>query len=271
MTDTPSPVATQVIDYTISTRLRFAAMDTFTMARRDFIRVSRQPDLIAFSAIMGVFFLVLFDVVFGGAISAGTGIDYTQFLVPGLMVITPIFGGNATSIGIAEDLGTGVNDRFRSLPMSQVSVLAGRCLSDVPRNFVAIILVVAVSYPMGFRFTTVSGAVGAIAISVAMGYAFSWVSAAIAAALDSTEAVQMAGMFWLMPLMFASNAFAPTDSMPGWLQSFAENQPISIATTAARGLAGGTPVTADIVSALAWTVGLVAVFAPLATRLYARR
>jgi ABC-2 type transport system permease protein len=271
MTATTPAATAPVIDLTLSTRLRFAAADTLTMARRDFIRVSRQPDLIAFSAIMGVFFLILFDVVFGGAISSGTGINYTQFLVPGLMVITPIFGGNATSIGVAEDLGTGVNERFRSLPMSQMSVLAGRCLSDIPRNLVAIILVVAVSYPMGFRFTTLGGAIGAIAIGVAMGYAFSWVSAAVAAALDSTEAVQMAGMFWLMPLMFASNAFAPTDSMPGWLQSFANNQPISVATTAARGLADGTPVTADILATLAWTVGLVAVFAPLATRLYARR
>ncbi len=251
-----------------TTRIRWGVQDTITMLWRDTIRTARQPEMLVFAVVMGVFFLVLFNYVFGGAIGAGAGIDYLQFLVPGVLVITALQGAQQTSMGFATDLAEGVTDRFRSLPMSQVAVIAGRTLADAARNLVGLILVALLAMVMGYRFASPGGAVAAIALTTAVGFAFSWLGAAIAAKVRRPDLVGMLSMFWLFPLMLASTAFAPADSMPGWLQPFATYQPISVAAEAVRGLCQGAAETADIVLAVAWTLGLLAVFMPLSVRLY---
>ena len=242
--------------------------DSLTIARRDLIRTARLPEQLAFSVIMGIFFLLLFYYVFGGVIAAGAGVDYIQFLLPGVLVITVVNGAQQTGTGLALDLSTGVVDRFRSLPMSQLAVIAGRTVADTLRNAVGVLLVVAVGYVMGFRADSIAGAVGMIAVVIGLGYAFSWIGAWIGASLRNAETVGLLSMFWLFPLMLASTAFAPVESMPGWLQGFATYQPISTASNAARALSNGVPAGEYVWQSLVWIVVLLANFIPLAVRLY---
>ena len=253
---------------TTSDRIRWTFEDSWSIARRDLITTARKPEMLTFGVIMGVFFLLLFYYVFGGAIGAGTGVDYIQYLVPGIFVITVLTGALQTGTGVALDLAEGVTNRFRSLPMSQAAVIAGRTVADSLRNTVAVLLVALVGYLMGFRFASVGGAVGAIAITIGMGFAFSWLNGAIAAKVRNAEMVGMLSMFWLFPLMLASTAFAPVESMPGWLQGFAKYQPISTASNAARALSNGVPAGEYVWQSLLWIVVLLAIFVPLAVRMY---
>jgi ABC-2 type transport system permease protein len=252
------------------TRLRAAVDDTATMLWRDMIRTARQPEMLVFAVVMGVFFLVLFNYVFGGAIGAGAEVDYLQFLVPGVFVITALQGAQQTSMGFAADLAEGVTDRFRSLPMSQFAVIAGRTVADAIRNVIGLVLVTVLALVMGYRFDSIGGAAGAIALTTAVGFAFSWLGAAIAAKVRQPDLVGMLSMFWLFPLMLASTAFTPAETMPGWLRPIAANQPISIASDAVRGLCEGNLDSADLALTVAWTVGLLIVFVPLSVRLYNR-
>ncbi len=259
-----------VVDRGLAQRARRALQDTNSVLWRDTIRTMRQPDLLVFAVVMGVFFLVLFYYVFGGSIGAGAGIDYLDFLVPGVFVITALQGAQQTSLGLAADLTEGVTNRFRSLPMSQVAVIAGRTIADAIRNIAGLVLVALVASLMGYRFASAGGAVGAIALTTAIGYGFSWLGAAIAAKVRQPDMVGMLSMFWLFPLMLASTAFAPAETMPGWLQPFVEYQPISAASDAVRGLANGSPVGGDILLSLVWAAGLILLFAPMSVRLYQR-
>lgn len=255
---------------TLGRRLVWAVHDTVTMLWRDTIRTVRQPEMLVFAIVMGTFFLVLFNYVFGGSIGAGADVDYLPFLVPGVLVITALQGAQQTSMGLATDLAEGVTDRFRSLPMSQIAVIAGRTLADAIRNVVGLILVALLATIMGYRFDSLAGAVGAVAVATGIGWAFSWLGAALAAAIRQPDMVGMLSMFWLFPLMLASTAFAPADTMPGWLQPLVRHQPISAATDAVRGLANGAANGADIALALGWMAGLLSVFVPLAIGLYRR-
>ena len=257
-----------VIDPSRGLRLRRAIQDTSSVLWRDVIRTTRQPEMLAFAVVMGVFFLVLFNYVFGGSIGAGAGVDYLAFLVPGVFVITALQGAQQTSLGLAADLAEGVTDRFRSLPMSQVAVIAGRTIGDAIRNVAGLILVALLALVMGFRFASFGGAVAAVALATVVGYGFSWLGAAIAIKVRKPEMVGMLSMFWLFPLMLASTAFAPAEMMPGWLQPFVKYQPISTTSNAVRGLAGGTPAGDDLLLATAWAVLLLVVFGPLSMRLY---
>ena len=263
---TPTPSRTR--GRHLRQRAREAYQDTATITWRDMVRTARQPEMLSFAVVMGVFFLLLFNYVFGGAIGAGAGIDYIQFLVPGVLVITALQGALQTGTGLASDLTEGVTDRFRSLPMSQGAVIAGRTVADAARNLAGLLLVSLVATLMGFRFASTGGAVAAIALTVAVGFAFSWLSAAIAAKVRSPEMVGMLSMFWLFPLMLASSAFAPPESMPGWLQCFATHQPISVATNAVRAFTSGAPAGGDLAYASAWIIGMLALFVPLSGRLY---
>ncbi len=252
----------------IGLRIRRAAQDTNTVLWRDTIRTIRQPEMLVFAVIMGVFFLVLFNYIVCGSIGAGADIDFRRFLVPGVFVITALQGAQQTSLGLAADLTEGVIDRFRSLPMSQVAVIAGRTVADAVRNVAGLILVALVGVLMGYRFASLSGAVAAIALATAIGYGFSWLGAAIAVKVKQPDMVGMLSMFWLFPLMLASTAFAPAQTMPGWLQAFVTNQPISVASDAVRGLANGTPAGGDILLTLGWTTALLLLFITLSIRLY---
>ena len=244
--------------------------DTATIARRDLVRTARMPEQLTFSVIMGIFFLLLFYYVFGGVIAAGTGVDYIAFLLPGVLVITAVNGAQQTGTGLALDLSTGVVDRFRSLPMSQIAVIAGRTVADTLRNTVGVLLVVAVGYVMGFRFDSLPGAIGTIAVVVGLGFAFSWVGAWIGARIRNAETVGMLSMFWLFPLMLASSAFVPTAGMHDLVRLFAEVQPVSVVSDTARALSAGEPAGRLLLASTAWIVGLTLVFGWLAGRAYRR-
>ena len=259
-----------VVSPTPVIRMRWALQDTATVTWRDMVRTARQPEMLTFAVVMGVFFLLLFNYVFGGAIGAGAGVDYVQYLVPGVFVITSLQGAQQTGTGLASDLQEGVTNRFRSLPMSQVAVIAGRTVADSVRNAFGVILVALVGLMMGFRFASFGGAVIAVVLTVAIGFAFSWMSAAIAAKVRSPEMVGMLTMFWLFPLMLASSAFAPVGSMPGWLQGFAEHQPISVASDAVRAWCDGTAAGGDTLYAAGWILGMLLLFIPWSSRLYRR-
>jgi ABC-2 type transport system permease protein/oleandomycin transport system permease protein len=270
MTATVARPAHAPVQPTLASRVRETVGDVYAISRRDLIRTARMPEQLTFSVIMGIFFLLLFYYVFGGVISAGTGVDYIGFLVPGVLVITAVNGAQQTGTGLALDLSTGVVDRFRSLPMSQIAVIAGRTLADTVRNTIGVLLVVALGYVMGFRVDSIPGAVGMVALVVGLGYAFSWVGAWIGARIRNAETVGMLSMFWLFPLMLASSAFVPTAGMHEFVRLFAEVQPVSVVSEAARALAAGTPADGAILGSLAWIVGLTLVFGWLAQRAYRR-
>ena len=266
--DVYSSTRAVVIDPGLLVRIRRAGQDTGTVLWRDMIRTARQPEMLVFAVVMGVFFLVLFNYVFGGAIGAGAGFDYLQYLLPGVLVITALQGAQQTSMGLAADFNEGVNDRFRSLPMSQSAVITGRTIADALRNIAGLVLVALVGMLMGFRFASIGGAVVAIALAIGIGYGFSWLGAAIAAKVRQPDMVGMLSMFWLFPLMLASTAFAPVESMPGWLQPFVRYQPISVASDAVRGLVSGIPVGDRITLTLVWIAVLLVVFVPMSVHLY---
>ncbi len=255
---------------TLRLKISEATQDTATVTWRDMVRTSRQPEMVSFAAIMGVFFLLLFNYVSGGVIGAGAGVDYIQFLVPGVLVITALQGAQQTGTGLATDISEGVTARFRSLPISQGAVIAGRTIADSIRNLIGLTLVALLGMLMGFRFNSVWGAVGAVLLAVVTGYGFSWLGAAIAAKVRNPEMVGMLSMFWLFPLMMASSAFTPTFAMPGWLRVFADNQPVSVSTDAIRWLANGTGSGTDVLFALGWVVAMLVVLVPVASRLYAK-
>lgn len=244
--------------------------DITAMTWRDLIRSVRQPELLTFGSSAGIFTMLLFFYVFGGAISAGTGVDYAQYLVPGMLLMTVLIGSSVTGEGLAADLTDGVVERFRAAPMSRLAVLAGRTIADGLRNVPAVVLVVAVGYLLGFRISSASGAVGSVALAVAMGYAISWINALVATLVRDPQVVPLIRVFWLFPLMFAGSMFTTVEEMPGWLQSFARNQPISVTADAIRALADGTAAGDLVFSAIAWATGLTVIFAFLSLQAFKR-
>lgn len=260
--------------------LRSAVTHTAVITKRNVLRFIRIPQLLLFSTVQPVMFLLLFNYVFGGAITTGTpaGSDqYINWLMPGILVQSAAFGATATALGLTEDLGAGVIDRFRSLPIARSAVLGGRTLADLVRNTFVFSLMLVVGYLMGWRFEQGfwKMALG-FGVALLFGYSFSWVMAAIGLAVKTPEAAQAAGFLPIFPLVFASSIFVPTSSMPDWLQTFAEVQPITIVANTVRslmipeealgflGLDQGTL----ILQSLAWIAVIIAVFAPLSVRQY---
>jgi ABC-2 type transport system permease protein/oleandomycin transport system permease protein len=242
--------------------------DSIVIARRNLLMIMRTPQLLVFSTIQPVMFVLLFRYVFGGAINV-PGTNYAEFLLPGVFVQTVVFGGTAAAVALASDLNAGIVDRFRSLPMARSAVLAGRTAADAVRNVFVIALMVIVGYAVGFRFQGgFLAAVGAMAIALLFGYAFSWFFALIGMLVRDPETAQVAGFVPLFPLVFASSIFVSPQTMPSWLRWFAEHQPISKVANAVRGLSLGTATTSDVVIALLWIGAMLVVFAPLATWRY---
>jgi ABC-2 type transport system permease protein/oleandomycin transport system permease protein len=251
-------------------RLYHAVSDTLTIAQRNLITLRRVPQLLIFSTIQPVIFVLLFRYVFGGAIHV-PGVPYVDFLMAGVFAQTVAFGSMNTAIGLAADVNTGLIERFRSLAMARSAVLAGRTLADAVRNVLVVMLMAAVGFAVGFRVhTNVFAFLGALALLVLFGYALSWVFAAVGLAVGDPETAQAAAFPLMAPLVFASSAFVPVESMPGWLQPFAENQPLSVVVSASRALVLGGPTATHVLQALAWCVAILAVAAPLAVRLYRR-
>ena len=247
-----------------------AVTDTAIVTRRNIRHLVRTPQLLVFSTIQPVMFTLLFVYVFGGAIRT-PGLQYVNYLVPGILTQTTLFGGTATAIGLSQDLTEGMIDRFRSLPMSRMAVLAGRTLADALRNVFVIGLIVGVGTAVGFRFHgSVGGALVAFGIALLFGYAFSWVFAVVALVVRQAEGAQVASLLVVFPLVFASSAFVPVASMPSWLQVFTRHQPVSITVGAVRALTQGTSAGTLPLTSVAWSLGILAVAAPLAVTLYRR-
>ncbi|MEZ5381753.1 MAG: ABC transporter permease [Microthrixaceae bacterium] len=260
----------------------WAISDTLVLTRRNLLHLTRQPQLLVFTFIQPVMFTLLFRYVFGGAIQTGD-IDYVNYLMPGIFVQTVVFGSTSTGVGLAEDLATGVVDRFRSLPMSRVAVLAGRTLADLARNAFVVALMTAVGMLVGFRPQGgVTGFILGGCMVLLAAFALSWVFALVGLKSASAEAAQAVAFPLIFPLTFASSAFVPVQTMPGWLQAFATRQPITVIIDATRGLMAGPDEAAkllqagllsrstgtSVVYALAWIALILAIAVPLAVSWY---
>jgi ABC transporter DrrB family efflux protein len=244
--------------------------DALAVAQRNLIAYIRIPQLLVFSTIQPVIFVLMFRYVFGGAISV-PGVGYVDFLMPGIFVQTVVFGSMAAAIGLATDLKSGLMERFHSLPMTRSAVLAGRTLADLVRNAFVAALMTGVGFAVGFRIhTNVLSFLAGIALVLLFGYTFAWIFATVGLAVGDPETAQAASFPVMAPLVFASSAFVPVDSMPGWLQVFAEHQPVSVTASAVRALAIGGPTASYVLQCLAWCIGILVVFAPLAVARYRR-
>jgi ABC transporter DrrB family efflux protein len=245
-------------------------VDAVVIARRNLIGIARTPQLLVFATIQPILFVLLFRYVFGGAIDV-PGVSYVDYLIPGIIVQTVVFGATSTAVGLSEDMSKGIIDRFRSLPMSRAAVLGGRTIADLVRNVFVVLLMIAVGTAVGFRFHNgFLPAVAAVFVALLLGYCLSWVFAFIGLTVADPESAQLAGFLPIFPLVFASSVFTSTESMPGWLQAFAKVQPITRAADTVRALTQGGPVAANLIWTLLWSIAILAVFAPLAVRRYRR-
>ncbi|HST24702.1 MAG TPA: ABC transporter permease [Gaiellaceae bacterium] len=248
--------------------LALAVRDTAGVAKRNLLRIMRTPLLLIVTAVQPALLLIVFRYVLGGAIVI-PGRDYVDFVVPAVFVEAVLIGGMTTSIGLAEDLKSGIIDRFRSLPMARSAVLAGRTLADFARTVFSLAIMVGLGVAVGFRFhNSVPYILAGIGLILAFGYAFSWMYACIGLWTKDPETAQIAGILPFFVLMFASNALVPVATMPGWLQPFARNQPLSVTVSAVRAFMEGGPVEHWLWQSIAWCAGLLAVFFALALLLY---
>jgi ABC transporter DrrB family efflux protein len=250
--------------------------DSWEMIRRNLIHIKRTPELLLDVTLSPIMFVLLFSVVFGGAINVGAeGGDsesYTNFLMAGIFVQTVAFAGIYTSVLLANDLQKGMIDRFRSLPMTQSSVLVGRTLTDLLRAALAVAIMWVVGLVVGFRPEGgLAAYLLAIGIMLLFGFALSWVGVAAGAAVRTPEALQGIIFAVVFPLTFVSTAFVPANTLPEWLQGFAENQPFSVVVNAVRDLTLGTNLYNDTAPAILWSVGILLVGFPIGVWLYNRR
>ncbi len=242
--------------------------DTGGVAKRNLLRILRNPRLLVISAIQPALLLVLFRYVLGGAIHIPGG-SYVDYIVPAVFIEAVMIGGMATAIGLADDLGSGIIDRFRSLPMARSAVLAGRTLADLARSVFSLALMVCLGLLVGFSFHAAPGAIAAgLALVIFFGYCFSWVYATIGLLTKDPETAQVAGILPFFILVFASSAIVPVATMPSWLQPFARHQPVSITINAVRALLQGEPTHHWVWQSLAWSTGILVVFFTIAVHLY---
>jgi ABC-2 type transport system ATP-binding protein len=252
--------------------LRRAITDSGVVTARNLRHFIRQPELLIFSTIQPIMFVILFAYVFGGAIRGSLhGVSYIDFLLPGIFVQSVAFRATQTAVGLSEDLRRGVVDRFRSMPMARSAVLIGRTTADLVRNVLIIGLMIGVGYAIGFRFHAgIPRAIASVAIVAAFGLAFSWIFALVALTVRGAEAAQSAGFVVIFPLVFASSVFVPVASMPDWLQAVAKVSPVTLTANAARSYAlyGGVP--GSLGGAVAWIAGILVVVVPLCVWRYRR-
>jgi len=254
------------------TQARWAVSDTLTITRRNLLVWMRVPAYIVFTVIQPVMFVLMFRYVFGGAIAVpNIPGGYVNFLMPGIIGQTAAFATFGTAIALAQELQKGVIDRLRSMPMARSAVLAGRLVADTARMTVTILIVIGVGYAVGFRFQNgVGPAILMVVLAVIFGVAICVIAAFTGLAIGDEESVQAFGLIWLFPITFLSSAFVPISTMPGWLQAFANNQPVTYVINTMRALALGGPVEANLWKSLVWLAGIFIVFSPLAVRAYKR-
>jgi ABC transporter DrrB family efflux protein len=246
--------------------LVYAVRDVVTLARRNLLALFRIPTAVVFAMIQPVMFVLLFRYVFGGALGGSVpGGQYVNFLIPGILVQTTIFGAVGTAIGLAEDLQRGLIERFKALPMARMAVLGGRTLADTLRNVMVLIIITGVGFLVGFRpHGGFFSYIAACLVMLIFAYCLSWGFAYVGLSAPNSETAQAMTFPLIFPLTFASTIFIPLAYLPSWLQGFANNQPVSQAADAVRGLMSGTPVGDSVWVSLIWSVGLIAVLAPLA-------
>lgn len=248
--------------------LLWAVRDAIAMTGRNLLTMVRVPQVLVFSLVQPVIFTLMFRYVFGGAISI-PGQSYVDYLMPGIFVQTLGFGAISTAIALADDKGKGLLERLRSLPMSRSAVLAGRVVADTVRNLVIISLLIVIALVVGFRtHTNLWMVLLGLFVMLMFGFALAWLFALIGLSVANSEAAQAAGFPLLAPLVFASNLFVDPKTMPGWLQPWARNQPVSVTADAVRACMLGGPTASKVLLALAWAVGISLVLAPLAVRRY---
>lgn len=240
-----------------------------TITGRNLRRMVRVPTLLVFATIQPVLFVLLFSYAFGGAIHVPGVPRYIDYLLPGIFVLAIGFGASQTGVAIAEDLSTGMVDRFRSLPIPASAVLAGRVAADALRNLFVVGLMIAVGAATGFRFHAgAAAAAAAVAVAVLTGVAFSWLNLWLGLVVRDPESAGLAGLFPIIILFFTSSILVPVATMPGWLQAFAKANPITVITTALRALCLGGPTTRPVAEAAAWLLGMLAVTVPAAIARY---
>jgi ABC transporter DrrB family efflux protein len=272
---TPPATATTLAplgDPGLAVRTRWMISDTLALTRRNLLVWYRVPAYIFFTVIQPVMFVLMFRYVFGGAIHV-TNVPggYVNFLMPGIIGQTAAFACFGTAIALAQELKKGVIDRLRSMPMARSAVLTGRLVADTLRLTITILIVVGVGYAVGFRFQNgVGPAILMVVLAIVFGLACCVISAYTGLAIKDEESVQSFGLVWLFPLTFLSSAFVPIETMPGWLQAFANNQPVTFIINTMRALAIGGPIEANLLKSVAWLAGIFIVFLPLAVRAYKR-
>jgi ABC transporter DrrB family efflux protein len=260
--DNPSPIV----------RGRWAVSDTLTITKRNLLVWMRVPAYIVFTVIQPVIFVLMFRYVFGGAISVpGIKGGYVNFLMPGIIAQTAAFATFGTAIALAQELTKGVIDRLRSMPMARSAVLTGRLVADTLRMTVTVLIVLGVGYAVDFRFENgVGPAILMVLMGIFLGVSICVIAAFTGLAIGDEESVQAFGLIWLFPLTFLSSAFVPINTMPGWLQAFANNQPVTYVVNTMRALAIGGPIASSLWKSLVWLIGILVVFGPLAVRAYKR-
>ena len=250
--------------------------DSWVLARRNLRRMTRIPEIVVFGLMEPGMFVLLFTFVLGGAIEVPGG-GYREFLMAGIFAETVAFAVQGASAGVADDMTRGLVDRFRSLPMARSAVLAGRTVADVVQNAFVLLVLAVVALLVGWRVHEgIPRALAAFLLLLLLGYAFSWVGALIGLSLRSPEAATSAGLVWLFPLTFLSNAFVPVPTMPGWLQAIAYWNPFSATVQACRKLFGNPgadtapawPMQHPVVASVLWSLLILAVFSSLAVRKY---
>jgi ABC transporter DrrB family efflux protein len=246
-----------------------ALANTGTITARNLRRLARVPTLMALATIQPILLVVLFSYGFGGAVHVPGITPYIDYLLPGVFVLAIGFGASQTGVAVAEDLASGMVDRFRSLPIASSSVLAGRVAADAVRNLFVLALMIAVGSAIGFRFHAGPGAaVAAVSLAVATGIAFSWLNLLLGILVRDAESAGLAGLFPVIILTFTSSTLVPVATMPGWLQAFAKINPITVMVGALRALCLGGPTAWPVIEALGWISGLLLVTVPIAVTRY---
>jgi ABC-2 type transport system permease protein len=259
--------------------LATVASDGWTVTRRNLFRMARNPEMIVWSTIMPVMFIVLFVYVFGSNIPT-PGISYEDYVMAGIFAQTVVFGSANTGVGLADDIQKGIVDRFRSLPMARSALLVGRTTGDLVNNAVVMVVMIAVGLAVGWRTDSSALEVaGGILLLLGFSYVMSWISAAIGLTVKSVEVANSAGFIWMFPLTFIANIFIDINQLPTGFRIFAEWNPLSALTAAARELFGNTspgmerpdaawPIENPILASVLWMVVILAIFIPLSIRQY---
>jgi oleandomycin transport system permease protein len=271
LTRPDSPVATEanpIATGSLLTSVRHAIV----IARRSLIKLTRTPEQLIDVTLQPAIFLFMFTYIFGGALGGGSRHSYVQFLVPGLLGQSIAMAGVALGQNLNADIEKGVFDRFRSLPISRSAPLVGAVLADVVRYVLVCVMFAIFGTLVGFRFqTNLASALAGFALAVAFALCFCWISVFIGMVARTSGSVQGIMFLIVLPLSFGSNTFVNVTTMPGWLQAFVKNNPISHLVSAVRGLMLGGPVATDLAWTFGWMAALLAIFVPLALRGYRRR